>query len=255
VVVEVESLPASPAGVMLTVFADEPLDPTETAAIERAVSRWLSLDDDMTGFLDVAADDPAMGRLIEVARGLHQVRFASLAEGAVYFTLTQRSTQWFAAARKRRIAAELGPAVMLDGTIYRSFPSLRTLSTLTDDQMVGYSGNRQRADRLRSVVEGIAALDEEWLRAAPFDEARQALLSVAGVGAFTAHALLLRVLGRPDDVPLEMAQFALAASAVYGDSPPTAGELRERYSPWVGWWAYVSRTAMDWLPDSAAATA
>lgn len=253
VVVEVEGEPPPGSGVVLSVFAAEPLDSTETAALEQAVSRWLSLDDDMTPFLEVAAQDPAMIRLLDVARGLHQVRFASLAEGALYFTLTQRSTQWFAAARKRRMAAELGPSVMLDGTVYTGFPSLRTLAALTDDEMVGYGGNRQRADRLRAVIEGIAALDEGWLRAAPYDEARQALLAVSGIGGFTAHAVLLRVLGRPDDAPLEMAQFALAARAVYGDPPPTPGEIRERYDPWVGWWAYLSRTALDWLPEPAQA--
>ena len=255
VLVEVDGPTPPAADVRLAVFAAEPLDATEAALIERAVSRWLSLGDDMTGFLKVAADDPVMRRLIDVACGLHQVRFASLAEGVVYFTLAQRSTQWFAAARKRRIAAERGPVVTLDGTLYTGFPSLRTLAALTDHELLGYGGNRQRAERLRSVIDGVAVLDEEWLRTAPYEEARQALLTVTGIGGFTAHAVLLRVLGRPDDAPLEMAQFTLAARAIYGDPPPTPDELRERYGPWAGWWAYLSRTALDWLREPTAVEA
>lgn len=243
----------APAGVRLTVFAAEPLDAAEVALVERSVSRWLSLGDDLTRFWEIAAGDPAMGRLIDVARGLHQVRFASLAEGVVYFTLAQRSTQWFAAARKRRIAARRGPTVLLDGTAHTGFPSLRALATLTDHELLDYGGNRQRADRLRSVVAGVAALDEEWLRTAPYDEVRRALLAVPGIGNFTAHAVLLRVLGRPDDAPLELAQFTLVARAIYGDPPPAPGEIRERYGPWVGWWAYVARTALDWLRERKAA--
>lgn len=251
--VVVEVAEAAESGVALAVFARGPLGPPQVAAIEQAVAQWLGLDDDMRGFLAAAVTDPPMARLLQVAHGLHQVRFASLAEGTVYFALTQRSTQWFATARKRRIAAERGASVMLDGRVYPAFPTLAALARLTDAEMVGYAGNRHRAERLRSVIAGVAALDETWLRTAPYDDARRALLSVPGVGAFTAHAILLRTLGRPDDAPLELAQFTLAARAVYGDPPPQPAEIRERYGPWVGWWAYLVRTAWEWLPTQLAA--
>jgi DNA-3-methyladenine glycosylase II len=283
VVVEVGE---DPAGVTLTVFAASPLNAAETAGVESAVRRWLSLDDDLTGFLAVAGADPAMAaRLglcspppnpgnehsgsrsfalrpgtfagcaqapaLGLARGLHQVCFAGLAEGAVYFTLTQRSTQWFAAARKRRIAAERGLRAVVDGVSYAAFPSLPAIGAISDEDLVAYTGNRQRADRVRSVVTGLAALDESWLRSGAYDEVRRALLAVPGIGTFTAHAILLRVLGRPEDVPLEMAQFTDLARALYGEPPPSPAEIRERYSPWVGWWAYLGRTTGGWIDRSA----
>jgi DNA-3-methyladenine glycosylase II len=101
------------------------------------------------------------------------------------------------------------------------------------------------------VLTGLAALDEQWLRTGPYDQVRQALLAVPGIGGFTAHALLLRALGRPDDVPLEMAQFRRAAEAIYGDPPPSPDDLRGRYGPWVGWWAYLARTAASWVAPEA----
>jgi DNA-3-methyladenine glycosylase II len=187
-----------------------------------------------------------MASVLAVATGLHQVTFASLAEGAVYFTLTQRSTQWYAAARKRRMATDLGPGAVVDDVTYHAFPSLAAVGALPVEVLIRYAGSRQRAERVQAIVAGIAALDEEWLRTAPYDEARRALLAIPGVGPFTAHAILLRVLGRPDDVPLEMAQFVNTARSLYGDPPPTAAEVRQRYAPWVGWWAYVARTAASW---------
>jgi DNA-3-methyladenine glycosylase II len=244
--VAVEVAAAGPDTVRLTVYAASPLTATEADDVERAVRQWLGLDDDMAGFLAVAAADPAMAPVLAVASGLHQVRFPSLAEGAVYFALTQRSTQWFAAARKRRIAAELGPRIMLDGIGYAAFPSLRALATLPVDDLAEYAGNRQRAGRVHEVVSGLSALDEDWLRSGAYDEVRLALLDVPGIGPFTAHAILLRVLGRPDDVPLEMAQFVNTARTIYGDPPPSPAEIRGRYSPWTGWWAYVSRIAAGW---------
>lgn len=247
VVVEVGAPPDGPPGITLIVYAQSPLDAAEVAGVELAVSRWLGLDDDLSGFLTAARADPAMAPVLAAVEGLHQVRFASLAEGVTYFTLTQRSTQWFAAARKRRIAAELGPHAELDGEVYVAFPSFATLLARTEDELIRFGGNRQRAARLGEVLRGVAALDEERLRTAPYDEARAALLAVRGVGAFTAHAVLLRVLGRADDVPLEMAQFTQVADALYGSPPPAPAELRERYGPHLGWWAYLSRMGLGWV--------
>src|SRR5438067_1716241 len=124
---------------------------------------------------------------------------------------------------------------------------IRKLSALSTADLSGFAGNPARAARVAEVVAGVAALDEEWLRTAPYAEARDALLHVRGVGTFTAHALLLRVLGRSDDTPLEMAQFTGVAEAVYGADPPSPQELREWYGPYVGWWAYLCRIGLGWL--------
>jgi DNA-3-methyladenine glycosylase II len=247
VVVEVGPPPDGTAGVTLVVHAADPVDASEAGGVERAVGRWLGLDDDLADFLSMARADPPMRPVLAATEGLHQVRFASLAEGAAYFTLTQRSTQWFAGARKRTIAAQLGPGAELDGQRYVAFPSLPRLLSLSVDDLVRFAGNQQRATRLAGVLAGVAALDEEWLRSAPYDEARKALLGVRGVGAFTAHAILLRVLGRPDDAPVEMAQFTRVAEEIYGDPPPSPAELREWYSGHLGWWAYLGRTGLSWI--------
>jgi DNA-3-methyladenine glycosylase II len=243
-VVEVAPRPDGAPGVALAVFADRRLTAAETAEAEATVRHWLSLDDDLRPFLAKARRDPALRPILAATAGLHQVRFASLAEGAVYFTLTQRSTQWFAAARKRRIAAELGSRLTVDGVAYVAFPSLAILAGV---ELADYAGSAQRGRRLTEVIAGVRALDEEWLRTAPYAEARAALLEIRGVGGFTAHALLSRVLGRPEEAPLEMAQFVAAARAIYGTDPPLPEELREWYAPFVGWWAYFCRTGLSWL--------
>ena len=136
-----------------------------------------------------------------------------------------------------------------------AFPGLPELAALGTDSLLPFAGNAQRAARLAEVLAGVAALDEGWLRTAPYEEARQALLGVRGIGAFTANAILLRVLGRPDEVPLEMAQFGNAAAEVYGAGAPTPAQLRDRYGPFIGWWAYLCRTALGHRRRAAPAAA
>ena len=244
VVVEVGERADGVPGVRLDVHAEHPLSPAGAGEVERRVRAWLSLDDDLRPLLALAADDPPVAELFELVAGLHQVRFSSLAEGATYFALTQRSTQWFATARKARIASELGRRLSFQGETYVAFPSLARLVELGADGLFSFAGNAQRALRLCEVLTGVAALDEAALRSAPYEEARAMLLGVRGIGTFTANAILLRVLGRPDDAPLELAQFASVTAEVYGSAAPTPAELRERYGRYVGWWAYLCRTAL-----------
>src|SRR5437763_15492053 len=172
-VVEVAGRPDGAPGVALSVFAQRALSPPETGALESRIRRWLGLDDDLAPFLAVARRDPALRPILAATHGLHQVRFASLAEGTVYFTLTQRSTQWYAAARKRRIAAELGPRLSVDGVEYVAFPEFAALPTV---DFTRYAGNAARAQRAAEVVSGGAALDEERLRTTPYPAARDAPL-------------------------------------------------------------------------------
>jgi 3-methyladenine DNA glycosylase/8-oxoguanine DNA glycosylase len=249
----VASVTAAPGSVALAVFAAAPLSGAEAAAVERSVSDWLGLRDDLRGFHAAADADPGMAPVMRVARGLHQVRFPSLAEATVYFTLTQRSTQWFAGARRRRMAADLGPSLVVDDVVYRAFPSLEVVAGLDDATLRGYAGHAQRAARVREVAAGVHALGEQWLSTAPYCDARTALLALPGVGPFTADALLLRALGRPDEVPLEMRPFRLAAEQVYGSPAPPPDELRARYGPHIGWWAYTTRTALPWCAPALAA--
>src|SRR2546421_472181 len=68
VVVEV-----GPPGITLIVYSQSPLNAAEVAGVERAVGRWLGLDDDLSAFLAVARADPAMAPVLTATEGLHQV--------------------------------------------------------------------------------------------------------------------------------------------------------------------------------------
>ena len=243
-VVTVTAAPGS--GVTVRGDAPEPLGPADVAALETAVARWLSLDDDLTGFLAIAANDPAMRDILAVTRGLHQVRFASLAEGAAYFVLTQRTSQTLAGARKRRLAAAFGPRIKVDDQEWGAFPTLNTLAGLGAGELAPFTGNARQTDYLVHVLRGVGEIGEEYLRTAPYADASAALKAIRGVGAFTASAILLRALGRPDEVSLEMAQFAQPVAQVYGDQTPIEA-VRERYGRHVGWWAYFTRIGLGWL--------
>ncbi len=242
----------TPDGVAVSGQAAAPLDGPAIAELEAAVANWLSLDDDLTEFLAIAEADPAMRAVLAVTHGLHQLRFASLAEGAAYFVLTQRTSQQLAGARKRKLAAAYGPRLELDGQQWIAFPPLDVLAGLGPDELAPFTGNARQTEYLGHVLRGVHEIGEEFLRTAPYAEADRALRTIRGVGDFTAGAILLRALGRPDAVPLEMGQFTKPVAAVYGDE--TAVEaVRKRYGRYVGWWSYYTRIGLGWLSEERGA--
>ncbi|MFI5906434.1 hypothetical protein [Dactylosporangium sp. NPDC051541] len=247
IVVQITERDDGAPGVALTLFSAEPLDGLDLDVARGRVAAWLGLDDDRTEFLRLVADDPPVRALLAATTGLHMVRFPTLAEGVVYYALVQNSAPWYAAKIKRSLAAHVGTPVSVCGDEFLVLPELPWLAQLTPFELVPFVGGRPRADRVASIIGGVAALHEELLRTAPYGEARAALLGVRGIGEYTAHSLLLRALGRPDAVPLEHAQYMDTVRTVYAESAePSPAELRDRYGPWIGWWDYCCRTALGW---------
>lgn len=66
--------------------------------------------------------------------GLHQVRFPTVLEAAVWFVLSQRTPQPVSMRTKRRIAETYGGRVMVAGQAYQAFPELAELVGLSQAQ-------------------------------------------------------------------------------------------------------------------------
>ncbi|MFT3694845.1 MAG: hypothetical protein QM831_16975 [Kofleriaceae bacterium] len=192
--------------------------------------------DDLAPFYARAEGDPTMAKVIQKLAGLHQVRFLGLEEIAVYCVMMQRTPVRVAARYKQRFLEKFGLPVMHAGRELRAMPELAALAQLEADDIAEAINHQQKAERIATVVRGVHAIGEEFLRTAPFAEARDALLEIPGVGPFSAHAILLRGLGRTEGLPsLEM--FEEPGRKVYGRSwNPDA--MTRRYGQHIGTWAY-----------------
>lgn len=109
-----------PNGVHFTALSPQPFP--STVPVERWVSHYLSLDDDLTGFYAAAAGDhPRFRAVVADLNGLHQVRFPTVLEAAVWFVLSQRTPQPVSMRTKRRIAETYGGRVVVAGQAYQAF--------------------------------------------------------------------------------------------------------------------------------------
>ncbi|MBK9036270.1 MAG: hypothetical protein IPL61_34335 [Myxococcales bacterium] len=211
------------------------------AEVARLVAALVSADDDLGEFYARAADDhPALRAIVARHHGLHHVRFPSLAEVTCYAVLAQRTPMTVASALRRRIVTAYGQVARFATHALPAFPTLATLRGVSELELAALLRHPEKARRLHEAVAAVDELGEDFLRAAPYAQAADALRAVRGLGPFSVAMILLRGLGRTDHMDPRGEPFASIGRAIYGAAwDPSA--IERRYGRTIGTWAYYLR--------------
>lgn len=129
--------------------------------------------------------------------------------------------------------------------------SAENVAEMSDDALKACGLSRPKIRTLRSLSSAILdeGLDLDAAATAPADTFREALLSVTGIGPWTADVFELFCLGRPDAfAPGDLAVQVAAQHAYALDNRPSADELLELAEAWRPWrgvaarllWAYYA---------------
>lgn len=216
-------------------------DDVRAADIVPRVAAWLGTEHDLAPFYAIAECDEPFAPIVRSLHGLHHVAFASLAEIAVYCVMMQRAPITIASGMKRRFLDRFGLRVQVGARELRAMPALDTLAKLDGDDIAEAINHRVKGPKIAVVVRGVAQLGETFLREAPYEEARDALLEIPGIGPFSAAAILLRGLGRMDALPAGVADEE--GRAVYGRAY-SANAIAKRYGTQIGYWSFYVKTGV-----------
>ncbi|HEY8721466.1 hypothetical protein [Pengzhenrongella sp.] len=221
--------------------ATELTDDLVAAASDR-ISFFLGLDDDLSPFYKVAAQDPAFSAVVAQLRGYHQVKLPSPVENICWAILSQRAPMAVARTLKGRLMAAFDNDLTAWGQTYRPFPSQEQLTALGPDELISILGNTRKGAYLHCTLAGLAGVDEEFLRHGDYDRVRELLLSLPGIGPWSASFVLIRGLGRMERLP-DGDEVLKVASAVYGRPLDERGlaEIAEPYGEYRGYWAHYLR--------------
>ncbi len=209
-------------------------------AIAARAAHFVGASDDLSELYAAARTDPPFAALVNELYGLHHVRFLTLEEIAVYCVMMQRTPIKLASRMKRKFFERFGLAVDVSGVTLRAMPELAELAKLEPAAIGEAIGHARKGELIANVVRGVAHIGETTLREAPYETARDALLEITGVGPFSAAAILLRGLGRMDELPA-MRGFEEQARAVYGADYDEAA-VRRRYGRQIGYWSFYLKT-------------
>jgi DNA-3-methyladenine glycosylase II len=230
------------AGNQLTIDLPRQVDTATQQALKARAADFIGAGDDLTAFYAAAADDPPVRELVARLYGLHHVRFLTLEEIAVYCVFMQRTPVELASVYKRRFLDRFGIPIEVVGATLRAMPELDQLVELDEPAIAAAIGHKRKAAIVVGVVRGVAAIGEAFLRTAPYAAARDALLEIPGIGPFSAAAILLRGLGRMDELP-GMRRFEDEARTLYGRAYD-ATAIARRYGAHIGYWAFYLKTGV-----------
>jgi len=107
---------------------------------------------------------------------------------------------------------------------------------------IGFSGQKVRSCRKLALAILDGSLDIDGLPLLPDDRVRAELVTISGIGRWTADIYLLMALGRPDVWPRGDLALLKAAQVVKGLAvPPTQEEFVELGEPWRPWRSVAAR--------------
>ena len=230
-------------------------DATEGEEILRSVRHVLRLDEDLSPFYELAAEDPELSWVTNGAGRM--VRGTSVFEDVVK-TLCTTNCAWSATIRMVGALVEhLGeraPGAPEEGPLGRAFPTPQAMAARDESfykggVRAGYRGRYMLA-LSRSVAGG--TLDLEALDAPaeelPDAELEKHLLALPGVGPYAA-AHVMTMLGRYSKLILDSWTRPTYARLVGRESVPDA-QIIERFSPYgryagLAFWLYLTRGWID----------
>jgi DNA-3-methyladenine glycosylase II len=235
----------TPAGVALAQSGPDAVTATFTPGpapqLVTQTRRILSLDLDGERLADLARGDPALGRLLARAPGLRPVLFAGPYEAAAWAVLSARTPAATAAAHRRRLLAEHGTPVDVQGRVMHAFPTPAQLACV--EALPGVPAEKVR--RLQGVAEAAldGRLDADRLASLPPADVVATLKTVRGIGDFYARLIHVRALQGTDVMPAEEPRVQAALAELVGRAV-TADELASitaGWSPFRGWAAFLLR--------------
>lgn len=177
--------------------------------------RMLGTDVELRAWQTRARAFPWLARLAHAFRGVHPPRYPSLWEACAHAIVFQQISIHAAAAIMRRLVEALGERV---GPVI-AFPTPAAL--LHADTVllrsVGLSTNKVM--HLRSVADAIESADvtADEIESLPTADASARLVTIRGIGPWSAAVVLLRGFGRLDIFPMRDSGVARSIRLLSGD--------------------------------------
>lgn len=237
----------------LGIVSESALDDTLYDKIIQRVRFFLSMDDNLNPFYEIArTDSDFYQKAVTPLYGYHQVKFLTPFELACWSVLSQRQPMAQSRQMKQRLTEALSPTIQFEGKHYQPFPAVGDFLQADESRLAELVGNERKTGYLLAVIHAFADVDEAFLRDAPYEDVRAWLLAIKGIGEWSATFVLSRGLGRMNQVITSNEQDTFnqsmlrAVKPVYGAIDfATLQQISTRYGEWEGYWAHYLKANSD----------
>ncbi|MGG1879509.1 DNA-3-methyladenine glycosylase [Paenibacillus cisolokensis] len=224
---------------------DSPVDQLQLQAqAEAYVREWFDLDTDLAPFYEQTEADPLLGKAIKAFYGLRLIGIPDLFEAISWGIIGQQIHLGYAYTLKRRLVEAYGHSVEHEGNTYWLFPKAEDIARLEVQDLQPLRMTVKKCEYLihtaRLIADG-SLTKLQLMNAGSLKLAEKRLVSIRGIGPWTAHYVLMRCLRMPDAFPIDDVGLHNAIRHLQGmDRKPTKAEIMELSSRWSGWEAYAT---------------
>jgi DNA-3-methyladenine glycosylase II len=230
-------------GIFEIEFLNELPDATRQSIVEKYIREWFDLDADLSPFYELAAKDKVLAPVVRRFSGYRIVGQPDLFESLVWAVIGQQINLQFAYTLKQRFVTNFGEQVIWNGRTFFAFPSPESVVNLSHDHLFPLQFSTQKSKYVRLIAEAFVqgVISKEKLSTLSFENAKDALMEIKGVGNWTANYALMKTFRFPTAFPLEDAGIHNAIRHLKKmDRKPTLDEVRFFFRRYKGWEAYAT---------------
>lgn len=211
--------------------------------VEEYVSQWFDLYTDLKPFYAMANNDNLLGPLVEQFYGYRIVGQPDLFESLVWAVIGQQINLSFAYTLKQRFVESFGYREIAQNKTFYLFPKPEEVAKLNDADLLPLQFSKQKSKYVVEIAKAFVnqEVSKESIAKLPFEEAKEKLMSIKGVGNWTANYALMKTFRYSNAFPLEDAGVHNAIKNLKRmKEKPTLHQVRRIFKKYKGWEAYAT---------------
>ncbi|MBS4201263.1 DNA-3-methyladenine glycosylase 2 [Bacillus sp. FJAT-49732] len=205
---------------------------------------WFDLNQDLEGFYQVASKDKVLKKLAHKYYGLRILCIPDLFEALVWAIIGQQINLTFAYTLKKRFVEQFGECLIFEGETFWLFPSFEKIASIEMEDLRKLQFTVRKAEYIIGIAKAMIngeLTKELLLQKQDYHQVQKSLMSIRGIGAWTADYVMMKCLHYTSSFPIADVGLHNALKNVLGiERKPTIEEIEELAANWEGWQAYAT---------------
>ncbi len=211
--------------------------------VKNYVSDWFDLEANLQLFYETAQSDGILASICQKFYGLRMIGMPDIFESLVWSIIGQQINLNFAYSLKERLVQNFGQKIAYHGDVFYALPTPERLASLSIEDFQPLQFSKSKAQYILNVSREFTEgnLSQEVLKKLSFEEVKEKLTKIKGVGNWTANYSMMKSLKNYDAFPVEDVGLQNAVKTQYGlTTKPTISELNKIAEKWQGWRGYAT---------------
>lgn len=205
---------------------------------------WFDLEQDLSEFYQMASQDKILKNLAHNYYGLRIMCIPDLFEALVWAILGQQINLTFAYTLKKRFVEQFGNSLAYEEDTFWIFPSFETIASLNVDDLRELQITTRKAEYIIGIAKAMkdSKLSKELLlEEKNYQQIKKSLLTIRGIGAWTADYVIMKCLHYTSAFPIsDVGLHNALKNLLRLERKPTIEEIEEYAANWEGWQAYAT---------------